>query len=189
MNITLTGTNVTIDSKEIFFQKNNLVNTINVIVDTDDSWQYKIDVRYSQKQSNLYNVINLSKTGGGQFSVDLTADMLPFDGMYLMQLRGMSGDKVYHSETFKVWVKYSIEPGEVYNPVPSEFYQIEDNVTEINANPPYSSDDGYWMIWDTTKHEYVKSNKPVAVYKAGDGIKIEDNVISLNLSNAKGVAF
>lgn len=65
MNITLTSTNVTIDSKEIIFQKNNLVNTINVIVDTDDSWQYKIDVRYPQKQNNLYNIINLSKTGGG----------------------------------------------------------------------------------------------------------------------------
>ena len=65
MNITLTGTNVKIDSKEVVFQKNNLVNTINVIVDTDDSWQYKIDVRYSQKQDNLYNVINLTKTGGG----------------------------------------------------------------------------------------------------------------------------
>lgn len=120
--------------------------------------------------------------------------MLPFDGMYLMQLRGINGDKVYHSETFKVWVKYSIEPGEVYNPVPSEFYQIENNITEINNNPPVPSDDGYWMIWDVNEHGYVKSDIPTVSaggtqYTAGYGINIENNVISLDLENANGVEF
>lgn len=189
MNITLTGTKVQVDSKEFIFQKNNLVNSINIIVDTDDSWQYKIDVRYSQKQGDLYNIINLSKTGGGQFSAELTADMLPFDGMYLMQLRGINGDKVYHSETFKIWVKYSIEPGETYNPVPAEFYQIEQNIDEMNNHPPRPSDDGYWMIYDVGIQDYVKTTTPVAIYKAGDGIKIDGNVISLALTNAKGESF
>lgn len=28
----------------------------------------------------------------------------------------------------------------------------------MNNNPPYPSDDGYWMIWDTTTHDYKKSD-------------------------------
>ena len=66
-------------------------------------------------------------------------------------------------------MKYSIEPGETYNPVPSEFYQIEANVTEINNHPPYPSDDGYWMIYNVNTHEYEKSEIPV-IAKPGDGL-------------------
>lgn len=93
----------------------------------------------------------------------LTSDMLPFAGKYTMQLRGINGDKVTHSDVFDTWVKESIEPGDTYNPVPSEFYQIEQNVTEMNNNPPYPSDDGYWMIWDVNKHEYTKSDISIKI--------------------------
>lgn len=45
--------------------------------------------------------------------------------------------------------------------VPSEFYQIEQNITEINNHPPYPGSDGYWMIWNPNTHEYEKSDKPI----------------------------
>lgn len=47
--------------------------------------------------------------------------------------------------------------------VPSEFYQIERNVTTINNNPPYPdpSGSGYWMIYDPTKRKYELSDVPV----------------------------
>lgn len=47
--------------------------------------------------------------------------------------------------------------------VPSEFYQIERNVTAINNNPPYPdpSGSGYWMIYDPTKRKYELSDVPV----------------------------
>lgn len=167
MNIALTGTKITQDTKFLAFEKNNSVDVINVIVDTDESWTYKLDVRYPDKcctAEPLYNIINLIRIGN-LCTVILTSDMLPFTGKYTMQLRGINGDKVSHSDIFDTWVKYSIEPGSTYNPVPSEFYQIESNVTEMNNNPPYPSDDGYWMIWDVESHAYKKSD-----IKAVDGL-------------------
>lgn len=50
--------------------------------------------------------------------------------------------------------------------VPSEFYQIERNVTDINNNPPYPdpSGSGYWMIYNPRKRKYERSDVPVPVY-------------------------
>lgn len=136
MNITLNGTKITQDSKTLAFEKNNNVDEIVITVDTDESWSYKLDVKYPDKfnigKDALYNIIDLGRNGD-ICSVTLTREMLPFNGKYTMQLRGINGDKVYHSDTFEVWVKYSIEPGSTYNPVPSEFYQVEarlDNVVK-----------------------------------------------------------
>ena len=160
MNITLTGNKITQDTKFLAFEKNNNVDVINITVDADEEWTYKLDVKYPDKccsGEQLYNIINLTRNGNVCTAV-LTKDMLPFTGKYIMQLRAINDDKVQHSDTFDAWVKYSIEPSETYNPVPSEFYQIENNITEMNNNPPYPSADGYWMIWDVTSHAYKKSD-------------------------------
>lgn len=136
MNITLAGTKVSMDGHTLAFQKNNLVDSMVITVDTDETWQYKLDVKYPCKDSKgeqLYNVIDLTRVGNTCTAI-LQASMLPFNGKYTMQLRGISDDKVYHTDTFDVWVKYSIDPSKVYDPVPSEFYQIEQAVTEEAAN-------------------------------------------------------
>lgn len=162
MNIALTGTKITQDTKFLAFEKNNSVDVINVIVDTDESWTYKLDVRYPDKcctSEPLYNIINLTRTGNLCTAI-FTSDMLPFAGKYTMQLRGINGDKVSHSDVFDTWVKYSIEPGSTYNPVPSEFYQIEQNITEINNHPPYPDISGFWMIWNSQTNKYELSDIP-----------------------------
>ena len=187
MNITLSGTKVSMDGHTLAFQKNNLVDSMVITVDTDETWQYKLDVKYPCKDSKgeeLYNVIDLTRVGNTCTAI-LQASMLPFNGKYTMQLRGVSGDKVYHTDTFDVWVKYSIDPGKVYDPVPSEFYQIEQAVTEQAANAkqsatesaesatnaaasatkaenavvhsPIIGENGNWFIWDFEKSEYVDS--------------------------------
>lgn len=53
--------------------------------------------------------------------------------------------------------------------VPSEFYQIERNITAINNNPPYPDPNGsgYWMIYNPSKRKYELSDVKVPVY-AGD---------------------
>lgn len=161
MNITLTGTKVALDTHTLAFQKNNLVNEIVVTVDTDESWQYRLDVKYSKEDCSgnpLYNIINLNRQGD-TLSVMLTMGMLPFNGKYTMQFRGVDSDgKVYHSDTFDVWVKYSIEAPDKYDPVPSEFYQIEENITEANQHPPKPGSNGYWLIWNTTTKQYEESD-------------------------------
>ena len=163
MNITLTGTKIAQDTKFLAFEKNSGVDVINITVDTDESWIYKLDVKYPNKccsGEQLYNIINLTRNGN-VCTVVLTKDMLPFTGKYMMQLRAISGDKVYHSDTFDCWVKYSIEPASTYNPVPSEFYQIEQNVTEMNNHPPKPGQNGYWLVWDITTSQYEESAIPL----------------------------
>lgn len=163
MNITLTGTKIQQDNKTLAFEKNNLVDVINVTVDTNESWSYKLDIKYPQKcctGEQLYNIIDMTRTGDVA-TVKLTAAMLPFSGKYTAQLRGIDGDKVYHSDTFDMWVKYSIEPGSTYDPVPSEFYQIEAKITDLNNHPPTPGNNGYWMIWNPITRKYEES--PVAL--------------------------
>lgn len=59
--------------------------------------------------------------------------------------------------------------------VPSEFYQIEQNVTNINNNPPYPdpSGSGYWMIYDPASKAYKLSDVKMPTYTGSidlDGI-------------------
>ena len=172
MNITLNGTKITQDTHNLAFEKNSGVDEIVITVDTDESWSYKLDVKYPDKcntESNaLYNIIDLDRNGN-VCSVILTSGMLPFNGKYTMQLRGISGDKVYHSDIFEAWVKYSIEPGSTYDPVPSEFYQIEnklddkvneakqyaENAETASTRMPKISSDNTWLIWDVGTGDYV----------------------------------
>ncbi len=161
MNITLTGTKITQDNKFLAFEKNNGVDVINITVDTDNEWAYKLDVCYPDKccaggGKPLYNIINLTRNGNICTAI-LTSDMLPFSGKYAMQLRAINNDKVAHSDIFDCWVKYSIEPASTYDPIPSEFYQIEQNITEMNNHPPKPGENGYWLIWDITTHQYKES--------------------------------
>lgn len=164
VNITLTGKKISQDERILAFKKDNLTAQMTFTVDTDDSWTYKLDVRFSVKcctGEELFNIIDLPMDASRTCTIDVTSAMVPFTGKYTMQLRGISGEQVYHSDTFEVWVKYSIDPGAVYDPVPSEFYQIEDNITEINNNPPKPGENGYWLIWDVTTHQYKESAIPL----------------------------
>lgn len=182
MNITLTGTKVSLDTHTLAFAKNNLVNEIICTVDTDESWTYRIDVLYSQTDCSgnpLYNIINLNRTGN-VCSALLAIAMLPFSGKYTMQLRGIKDQQIYHSDIFEVWVKYSIDPSNVYDPVPSEFYQIEDNIIEINNHPPYPDISGFWMVWNPTTHKYELSAIPVPTEAGGDKTYVHKQVIASN---------
>ena len=164
VNITLTGKKISQDERILAFKKDNLTAQMTFTVDTDDSWTYKLDVRFPVKcctGEELFNIIDLPMDASRTCTIDVTSAMVPFTGKYTMQLRGISGEQVYHSDTFEVWVKYSIDPGAVYDPVPSEFYQIEDNITEINNNPPKPGENEYWLIWDVTTHQYKESAIPL----------------------------
>lgn len=164
MQIVLNGTKVTQDKKNIGFKNDNLVETIYVTVDTPSSYSYKLDIQYPKEscsKEQLYNIIDLPRNGN-LCILPLTMDMLPFNGKYICQIRGISGEEVYHTDTFECWVKYSIDPSEAYEPMPSEFYQVEDRINEYNNHPPYpDSDSGYWMIWNVNTHEYEQSTVPI----------------------------
>lgn len=218
MNITLNGTKITQDTRNLAFEKNNNVDEIVVTVDTDESWSYKLDVKYPDKYNigndTLYNIIDLDRNGN-ICSVTLTSGMLPFNGKYTMQLRGISGDKVYHTDIFEAWVKYSIEPGSTYDPVPSEFYQIEsklddkvneakqyaENAETASTRMPKISLDNTWLIWDVGTGDYVDTGIKASGADGKDGkdgvgiVSVEyvgvdaqgGNIYKINLTN--GLAY
>ena len=193
MNITLNGTKITQDTRNLAFEKNSGVDEIVITVDTDESWSYKLDVKYPDKynveNNALYNIIDLDRNGN-ICSVILTSEMLPFNGKYTIQLRGINGDKVYHSDTFEAWVKYSIEPGSTYNPVPSEFYQVEarlddkvdeakkyaENAETASTRMPKISPDNTWLIWDVGTGDYVDTGIKASGADGKDGEDGKDGV-------------
>ena len=62
------------------------------------------------------------------------------------------------------------------NQVPSEFYQIERNITAINNNPPYPDPNGsgYWMIYNPSKRKYELSDVKVPVYTGDIDVDVVD---------------
>ena len=173
MILELNGTKVTIVDKTLGYQGDNLVNTIQVTVDKDSTWNYKLDM-YKGK-SKCFDPVLMTREGN-VCTVQLTDEILSYGGRYIFQLRGYTDTQTYHSDIFESWVNTSIEYQydckqgncECDCKLPTEFYQVEDNVTEINNHPPYPGDNGKWMIWDVDKHEYAESDIEVIGGGGGD---------------------
>ena len=131
MEIIINNTDVNITGDRVIgFQLNNLVNRFEATTDKSEEWDYTLYVYMIKPEK--YNVINLNRQGNLIY-VDLTADMMPFDGRYEMQFVANQYDtgEVFRTEKFQVWVENSIDPSPQWEPVPSEFYQIEDNIQKI----------------------------------------------------------
>lgn len=134
MVITISGAQVQIiGDLEIMFQHDNLVHTLAAVTDKDESWEYNIDIEIPSEKR--YNSIIMTRNAN-MLSVDLTRQMLPYDGRYVFQFRGTNKNgAVYHTDKFNLWIKDSIDLNNAYNPMPSSFYQLEqyfkDNVQKV----------------------------------------------------------
>ena len=179
MILELKGTKVTIVDKTLGYQGDNLVNTIQVTVDTDSTWNYKLDM-YKGK-SKCFDPVLMTREGN-VCTVQLTNEILSYGGRYIFQLRGYTDTQTYHSDIFESWVNTSIEyqydckqgDCECDCKLPTEFYQIENNITEINNHPPYPGDNNKWMIWDVDRHEYVESD--IEVIAGGEDYQTKSNL-------------
>lgn len=173
MILELNGTKVTIVDKTLGYQGDNLVDTIQVTVDKDSTWNYKLDM-YKGKSKCFDSVLMVRE--GNICTVQLTNEILSYGGRYIFQLRGYTDTQTYHSDIFESWVNASIEYQDDCKQgdckcdckLPTEFYQVEDNVTEINNHPPYPGDNNKWMIWDVDRHEYIESDIEVVGGGGGD---------------------
>ena len=178
MILELKGTKVFIIDKTLGYQGDNLVNTIQVTVDKDSTWNYKLDM-YKGK-SKCFDSMLMTREGN-VCTVQLTNEILSYGGRYIFQLRGYTDTQTYHSDIFESWVNTSIEyqydckqACECDCKLPTEFYQIEDNITEINNYPPYLGDNNKWMIWDVGKHEYIESD--IEVIAGEEDYQTKDNL-------------
>lgn len=87
-----------------------------------------------------------------------------------MQLVGtLKADGVtkQHTNILRVYVGDSLSGDSHWPTVPSEFSQTEANIRELNSHPPVPGNNGYWMVWDTDKDEYLESQLALPDVSAG----------------------
>lgn len=156
-------------------QYDNLSRTLTVEGTFPDGYTWAMMVRCHGK----LNIIALSPTDGG-IGVVLTDDMLALAGYYTMQLRGTQGDVVRHTNQIKVFIPESLSGDAQWPEIPSEFSQVEQNIIDLNNNPPKPGPNGYWMIYNPETGEYEESNIELPgggggfPYEIGNGLKVVD---------------
>jgi hypothetical protein len=153
-------------------QYDNLSASLIVVGDLPDGWEWAMLV---ECQGNL-NIIPLSPVEGG-VGATLTDDMLSLPGYYTMQLRGMQGDVVRHTNQIQVFIPESLSGDAQWPEVPSEFTEIEQNIIAINNNPPKPGSNGFWLIYNPETGEYEESDIPLPEgggfgYQIGHGLKV-----------------
>ena len=139
------------------FEGDNEVVALEISTDLTDEWDLKVDV----EKDGQKNIIQLQRVGQ-VYSALLTASMLADDGQYLMQVRGTLGEQVRHSNIFYTTVHDSINAVDAFPPpLPSEFEQMEERITELNQHPPRPGQDGFWEIWNPYSGRYEPSDIPL----------------------------
>ena len=102
-------------------------------------------------------LLEATETGVGAL---LTADNLSKAGEYYIQLRGIleaDGVTRRHTNVVSAYIPESLTGIGTWPEVPTEFYQVEANILELYQHPPIPGSNGYWLVWDTDKDEYVES--------------------------------
>lgn len=156
MVVTISGTTIQIIGEpEIIFEGNNLVDTFAATTDKDETWQYNLDIY--MPLTKQYNSIIMTRNSN-MLSVLLTKQMLPTEGKYVCQFRGQSGDAVYHTDKFCIWVKSSIDLNDAYDPMPAEFYQMESQMKDILKQVQETAAETLPEINESTNGQFLTNN-------------------------------
>lgn len=138
-------------------QYDNNVWSINLTGDLPDGWNWQALL---SKDDNL-DIIDLPKSDGG-FGALLTASQLSLSGYHTIQIRGIKGEQVRHTNLTEFLLPRSLSGDEKWPEVPTEFSQIENRITEkaqkvedAVVHSPVISDAGTWLVWDFDKSAYV----------------------------------
>lgn len=152
-------------------QYDNLTRRLEILGDIPEGWSWTLLV---QADKHL-DLIALTPMEGG-LGVDLTAEMLAVSGYYTVQLKGVRGELVRHTNQVRIFIPDSLSGDANWPEVPSEFSQMEANIRELNEHPPVPGDEGFWLVWDLERGEYVTSDLPlpnVSVGPAGKAATIK----------------
>lgn len=117
---------------------------------------------------DLLNIINLRPINGG-FGAALTAEMLSQNGTYILQIRGVHGDVVQHTNQLRISVLGTLSGDAAWPTIPTEFAQTEALLRALNSNPPYPGKNGFWMIYDPDTKAYQESDKQIDIGEAVQG--------------------
>lgn len=112
-------------------------------------------------------LLEATETGAGAV---LTADNLSKSGEYYIQLRGVleaDGVTRRHTNVVSAYIPESLTGLGTWPEVPTEFAQVEARILELYQHPPIPGSNGYWLVWDTDKDEYVESQLALPEAAAG----------------------
>ena len=143
-------------------QYDNLTGRLEILGAFPEGWAWTLLV---QADKHL-DLIALTPMEGG-LGVDLTAEMLAVSGYYTVQLKGVRGELVRHTNQVRIFIPDSLSGDANWPEVPSEFSQMEANIRELGEHPPIPGDGGYWLVWDLERDEYVTSDLPLPDVSVG----------------------
>ena len=172
------------NDRVVCFENDNEVVDFVCVVDNDtENWKYKLDIKSKiSANDTFYNTINLNPiTIDKEVGVTLKAGMLP-RGKCVCQIRQIHANgQVKVSDCFEMWVKKSVLSYccayQENDFIPSEFYQIEQNLDEVNTHPPIVDESGFWRIYDSSIGEYVLTDISVVgqtFFNGGRAIELSD---------------
>lgn len=136
-------------------QYDNLSRSIDVEGDLPDGYTWQLLVQSGGNADTL--LLQQTENGVG---VVLTADNLSKSGEYYFQLCGVlkaDGATKRHTNVVSAHIPKSLTGVGTWPEVPTEFYQVEANILELYQHPSIPGSNGYWLVWDPDKDEYVES--------------------------------
>lgn len=136
-------------------QYDNLSRRIDVEGDLPAGYTWQLLVQSGGNADTI--LLEATETGAGAL---LTADNLSKAGEYYIQLRGVleaDGVTRRHTNVVNAYIPESLTGLGTWPEVPTEFAQVEARILELYQHPPIPGSNGYWLVWDTDKDEYVES--------------------------------
>ena len=136
-------------------QYDNLSRRIDVEGDLPAGYIWQLLVQCGGNADTI--LLEATETGAGAL---LTADNLSRAGEYYIQLRGVlkaDGVTKRHTNVVNAYIPESLTGLGTWPEVPTEFSQVEARILELYQHPPIPGSNGYWLVWDTDKDEYVES--------------------------------
>ena len=107
-------------------QYDNLSRQLQVKGGLPDGWDWAVLVQSGE----LFDIIPLDAQPDGSFAAVLTARQLCRSGCYTVQLRGVKGELVRHTNQITVFVGRSLSGDEHWPEIPSAFTKLEQRVYE-----------------------------------------------------------
>lgn len=155
---------ITAEKEVIARQHDNLTRRLDIVGDIPTGWDWSLLTGIGEE----LNIITLEKTEEG-LGITLTAQMLSRAGYWQLQLRGVQGELVRHTNVITVYIPPSLSGDGQWPELPSEFSQAEERLRQLNANPPKPGPGGTWMCYDPDLGEYVSTDIPLPT-EGGSGI-------------------
>ena len=171
--ITFDNWHLASDGAVLAMQFDNKSRLLEVLGDLPQDWTWTMLVAVGQ----ALDVISMDVVPGGLEAV-LTAETLSLSGYYSMQLKGVRGDVVRHTNVIRVPVQNSLSGDSQWPTLPTEFSQAEQRIAEYNAHPPGPGPNGYWMLWNVNLDKYVESEFPLPSGGGGGSGNVWSQAIS-----------